>query len=76
MTPPDMTLNEENHCSKTENPEKKHIPQQSVSEAKNTMYNPILISERGMAGGNGVDTLYAFAFVSDTIICPVHRFPR
>lgn len=40
------------------------------------MYNPILTNERGMAGGKGVDTLYAFAFVSDTIICPVHRFPR
>lgn len=65
-----------NHCSKTETKKKiAHIPQQSVSEAKNTMYNPILINERGMAGAKGVDTLYAFAFVSDTIFCPVHRFP-
>jgi hypothetical protein len=64
-----MTVNEEKL-------KKTHIPQQSVSEAKNTLYNPILINERGMAGGNGVDTLYAFAFVSDTIIWSVHRFPR
>lgn len=57
-------------------PRKTYIPQQSASEAKNTMYNPILTNERGMAGGKGVHTLYAFAFISDTIICPVHRFPR